>query len=154
MNGKKPAEEDRYQQILSRLAHIEHKVDSIDETNAFALRADAKRHFEEVKKIFKNSSRRAQIYLAADGNRGVQEIAQHLKMKTPNVSPELKTLKAEGLLEIIDATGRRDIWAKKSIDRTLRIGKYLCDEYGLHSDGRLNPGAKKKTTKKKKTKQK
>ena len=80
MNGKKPEEEDRYQQILSRLAHIEHKVDSIDETNAFALRADAKRHFRRgEKKIFKNSSRRAQIYLAADGSRGVQEIAQHLQ---------------------------------------------------------------------------
>lgn len=145
MDCKKPEEEDRYQQILSRLAHIEHKVDSIDETNAFALRADSTRHFEEVKKIFRNSSRRAQIYLAADGTRGVQEIAQHLKMKAPNVSPELKTLKAEGLLEIVDATGRRDIWARKPIDRTLRISKYLCDEYGLRSDGRPDPGAKKKT---------
>lgn len=64
------------------------------------------------------------------------------------MSPELKTLKAEGLLEIIDATGRRDIWAKKSIDRTLRIGKYLCDEYGLRPDGRPDPSAKRKTKQK------
>jgi len=63
--------EDRDQQILSRLAHIEQKVDSIDETNAFALRADAIKHKGTVKLIFKHGKRRAQIYLAADGTRGV-----------------------------------------------------------------------------------
>jgi DNA-binding transcriptional ArsR family regulator len=131
-------------QILSRLAHIEHKVDSIDETNAFALRAEADKHKETVKKIFKRGKRRAQVYLAADGTRGVVEIAQHLRMKSPNVSPQLRILKEEGLLELIDAPGRRDIWAKKAIDRTLRISKYLCEEYGLNPDGRLNRVGKKK----------
>src|ERR1700720_1209230 len=111
--------EEPYQQILSRLAHIEHKVDSIDETNAFALRADEDRHFETVKKIFKKGLRRAQVYLAANGTRGVVEIAQHLGMKTPNVSPQLKFLKEEGLLQIVDASGRRDFWEKKTTAKTL-----------------------------------
>jgi len=112
--AKRDKGEDRDQQILSRLAHIEHKVDSIDETNAFALRAEADKHRETVKKIFKRSKRRAQVYLAADGTRGVVQIAQHLGMKTPNVSPQLRILKEEGLLELVDAPGRRDIWAKKA----------------------------------------
>src|SRR6266516_1753508 len=113
--------EEPYQQILHRLAHIEHKVDSIDETNAFALRAEAGKHQETVKKIFKKGRRRAQVYLAADGTRGVVEIARHLGMKTPNVSPQLRILKEEGLLELIDASARQDFWAKKTIDKTLRI---------------------------------
>jgi len=146
--GNKNRNEEPYQQILNRLAHIEHKVDSIDETNAFALRADAMRHEETVKKIFKNSKRRAQIYLAADGTRGVVEIAKHLGMKTPNVSPQLRILKEEGLLELADVAGRQDFWTKKSIDRTLRISKYLCDEYSLTLDGRPNRSAKKRNTKK------
>ena len=120
---KRENADDRDQQILSRLAHIEHKVDSIDETNAFALRADETKHMETVKRIFKRGMRRAQIYLAADRTRGVAEIAKHLGMKQPNVSREGKILKEEGLLELVDSTGRRDIWAKKSIDRTLRISK-------------------------------
>ncbi|HEY4740428.1 MAG TPA: winged helix-turn-helix domain-containing protein [Candidatus Acidoferrales bacterium] len=136
--------EDRDQQILSRLAHIEHKVESIDDTNAFALRADADKHTETVKKIFQRGKRRAQVYLAADGTRGVVEIARHLGMKTPNVSPQLRILKEEGLLELVDAPGRQDFWAKKSIDRTLRISKYLCDAYNLKLDGRSEPGRKKK----------
>src|SRR5713101_7025550 len=117
---KRAKAEDRDQQIMSRLAHIEHKVDSIDETNAFALRAEADKHKETVKKIFRRGKRRAQVYLAADGSRGVVEIAKHLGMKTPNVSPQLRILKDEGLLELVDAPGRQDFWARTSIDRTLR----------------------------------
>jgi len=142
--AKRDKAEDRDQQILSRLAHIEHKVDSIDETNAFALRAEADKHMGTVKKIFKHGRRRAQVYLAADGTRGVVEIAQHLGMKTPNVSPQLRILREEGLLELVDAPGRRDIWAKKAIDRTLRISRYLCQEYNLKPNGRPKRGGKKK----------
>jgi DNA-binding transcriptional ArsR family regulator len=141
---RKEKTEEPYQQILHRLAHIEYKVDSIDETNAFALRAEADKHQETVKNIFGNSKRRAQIYLAADGTRGVVEIAEHLGMKTPNVSPELRILKEEGLLELIDAAGRQDFWAKKTIDKTLRITKYLCEEYSLKPGGRPNAPTKKR----------
>jgi DNA-binding transcriptional ArsR family regulator len=141
---RKEKTEEPYQQILHRLAHIEHKVDSIDETNAFALRAEAEKHQETVRKIFGKSKRRAQIYLAADGTRGVVEIAQHLGMKQPNVSPDLRVLKEEGLLEIVDASGRQDFWAKKTIDKTLRISKYLCEQYNLKPDGRPDTGPKKK----------
>lgn len=144
---RKDRAEEPYQQILHRLAHIEHKVDSIDETNAFALRAEAEKHQETVRKIFGKSKRRAQIYLAADGTRGVVEIAQHLGMKTPNVSPDLKILKEEGLLEIVDASGRQDFWARKTIDKTLRISRYLCEQYNLTPDGRSNAASKRKKKK-------
>jgi predicted transcriptional regulator len=143
MKGRKTKTEEPYQQILSRLAHIEHKVDSIDETNAFALRAEAAKHQDTIKKIFKNGKRRAQVYLAADGTRGVVEIARHLGMKTPNVSPQLRVLKEEGLLELVDASGRQDFWAKKTIDRTLRITQYLREEYNLRPDGRSNNAGRK-----------
>ena len=43
---KKHNAEEPYQQILSRLGNIEQKVDSLDETNAFALRAEADKHSE------------------------------------------------------------------------------------------------------------
>ena len=144
---RKEKTEEPYQQILHRLAHIEHKVDSIDETNAFALRAEAEKHQETVRKIFGKSKRRAQIYLAADGTRGVVEIGQHLGVKTPNVSPDLRILKEEGLLEIVDASGRQDFWAKKTIDKSLRISKYLCEQYDLKPDGRPNATPKKKKRK-------
>jgi predicted Rossmann fold nucleotide-binding protein DprA/Smf involved in DNA uptake len=141
---KKSKTEEPFQQILNRLGNIEHKVESIDETNAFALRAEEDEHQKTVKKIFKRGKRRAQVYLAADGTRGVVEIAKHLGMKTPNVSPQLKALKLEGLL-VVASIGRQDFWGKKTIDRTLRISQYLCKEYSLKADGR--PGALKKKKK-------
>jgi|ERR1700722_6242479 hypothetical protein len=147
MGNDEEVKTDRDQQILSRLARIEHRVDSIDQTNAFALRAEAGKHLEEVKKIFKHGKRRAQVYLAANGNRGVLEIASYLKMKRQNVGPDLRILGDEGLLEIVDTSGGRDIWGKKSIDRTLRITKYLQEEYGLQADGRPSKARKAKSHK-------
>lgn len=143
MNRRQEQTLDRDQQILDRLAKIEHKVDSIEQTNAFALRAEADKHFAEVKKIFGRSRRRAQIYLAADGARSVQEIAKHLYIQRQNVGPDLKRLGEEGLLELVDSQSNRDIWAKKPIDRTLRITPFLCREFALQSNGlKQNSGKK------------
>jgi DNA-binding MarR family transcriptional regulator len=138
----------RDQQILNRLGNIEHKVDSMDQTQAFALRADSQKHFATVETIFRKGKRRAQIYLAANGSRGVQEIAVHLRMQRQNVGPELKRLAAEGMLEITDNAGGRDIWGKKPIDRTLRITPFLQKTYSLSADGRSD-GATKRGSKKK-----
>ncbi len=126
---------DRDQQILARLAKIEHKVDSIEQTNAFALRAEASKHFAEVKKIFGTSVRRAQVYLATNGERSVSEIAAHLGMQRQNVGPDLKYLAREGLLELVDSRGSQDIWSKKPLDRSLRITPFLCEEFSLTEAG-------------------
>lgn len=149
MTNHRQEQRDRDQQILDRLAKIEHKVDSIEQTNAFALRAEADKHFAEVKKIFGNSLRRAQVYLAADGVRSVQEIAEHLGIQRQNVGPDLKQLGDEGLLELIDSHGNRDIWAKKPVDRTLRITSFLCRDFALQSDGLRQKPAKNTTRRKK-----
>ena len=141
---------DRDQQILSRISRIEHRVDSIDQTQAFALRAEADKHFATVMKIFGRSERRAQVYLAANGHRGVEEIAKHLRMQRQNVGPELALLRDEGMLEITDTSGGKDIWGKKAIDRTLRITPFLRDEFSLGPDGL--PEAPTKRAARKKTK--
>jgi len=143
MNRRREQALDRDQQIFDRLAKIEHKVDSIEQTNAFALRAEADKHFAEVKKIFGRSLRRAQVYLAADGARSVQEIAQHLRMQRQNVGPDLKHLGEEGLLELVESHSNRDIWAKKPVDRTLRITPFLCKDFSLQKNGLRQKSAKK-----------
>ncbi|EKE05533.1 MAG: hypothetical protein ACD_19C00230G0002 [uncultured bacterium] len=127
--------EDRDQQILRRLANIEHKVDSLDQTTAFALRADADRHYESVKTIFGNHIRRVQVYLAANGDRSVQQIAKLLGMQSSNVSRELTILQREGLLGISEKISGETFWSKKPIDQTIRISVHLQKEYNLNKDG-------------------
>ena len=139
------------QQVLSRLGVIEHKVDSLDQTTAFALRADAGKHLGTVKQIFGRSKRKAQIYLAADGTRGVTEIAAQLKIPRQNLTPVLQKLQDEGLLEIVGSAGGRDLWGKKPVDRSLRITQFLCAEFGLERNG-LSQGRKGKKTKSRRVK--
>jgi hypothetical protein len=139
MANREDTKKDRDQQILSRLASIQHKVDSIEQTNAFALRADKEKHENSLREIFKNGKRRAQVYLAANGTRSVQEIADLLKMKQPHVSRELKFLFLEGILEIASSSGGRDYWSKKPLDYTIRITRFLCNEFSLYEDGTIRP---------------
>jgi hypothetical protein len=139
---------DRDQQILNRLARIEHKVDSFDQTQAFALRKDEAQHQAEVKKIFGKSVRRAQIYLAVDGVRGVNQIAQHLGMKRQNVGADLKYLENEGLLELAGTHRGMDIWSKKALDRTLRLTQFLCKEFSLQPNGTPRMDKRKKAVRK------
>jgi hypothetical protein len=63
-------------------------------------------------------------------------------MKPQNVSRELVVLKDEGLLELIDSNADGDIYAKKAVDRTLRITQFLCTQYSLDRNG-LATAAKK-----------
>jgi DNA-binding transcriptional ArsR family regulator len=130
---------DRDHQILNRLANLQHKVDSIEQTTAFALRADADRHIESVRKVFGTGARRAQVYLAADGSRSVADIASHLGMKPQNVSDALKDLTNEGLLEIAETDGGTKYYGKTPLDRTIRISRFLCEEFKLAADGKPQP---------------
>ncbi|MEO1019272.1 MAG: ArsR family transcriptional regulator [Pseudomonadota bacterium] len=127
---------DRDQQILSRLAHLQHKVDSIEQTSAFALRAEAEKHLESVKAVFGKSTRKVQVYLSADGNRSVKDIANHLSMKAQHVSRDLKKLQDEGLLEVGDTDGNTIFYAKTPLDRTIRITRFLTQEFDLTKDGK------------------
>ncbi len=139
------ASTDRDQVILNRLSKIQHKIDSLEQTTAFSLRADSNKHLGEVKKIFGRSVRRAGVYLAADGDRGVQEIASHLGIHQPNVSAEVRKLVDEGLLEIIDGTNNNTTYAKTPLYRTLRIPQFLTKEFDVEKDGRLASRRKSKT---------
>jgi hypothetical protein len=134
---------DATQQILSRLGEIEHKVDSLGQTHAFALRVDKERVFGEVKEIFRDSLRKAQVYLAANGARSVNAIADHLGMKRQNVGAILKTLAEENLLESL-AVGGSDVWHKLPVDKTVGISKFLVKEYRLTPDGKPANEKKKK----------
>lgn len=127
--------EERDQQVLRRLSNIEHKVDSIEQTTAFALRANETGYVDAVKKIFKHSRRRAQVYLAANAHRGVQEIANLIGIDQPNVTRELKYLQEDAMVEVIEKESGKTYWGKTPLDKTLKITRFLMDEFQLDKDG-------------------
>ncbi len=127
--------EDRDQQFLKRLANIENRVDSIDQTQAFALRANSEKHMDSVLEIFGKSDRRVQVYLAANGRRTVGEIAKMFSMTQPAVSRELLRIQKDGLLEVVDKVGSNIYYSKKAVDGTLRITRFLMKEYSFDKNG-------------------
>lgn len=126
--------QERDQLILDRLARIERKVDSLAQTHALTVRHDQDL-LEKVLVFFRGSKRRVQVYLAADGERSVSEIAEHLGMKRQNVGSVLKSLARKNLLEM-NPSGGRDLWCKSAIDRSIGISQLLIDEHGFETDGR------------------
>ena len=121
-------------EILRRLANIEKKVESLDETNAFAMRSNRDAHRKTLDDIFGRSARRAQVYLAANGKRSVNEITQLLGMKHQNVSAALGEVEKGGLLSVTSVAGS-SYWNKKPIDSSLGISELLMDKFKLTADG-------------------
>lgn len=122
------------EEILRRLSNIEKKVESLDETTAFAMRSSRDEHRKTLDEVFGKSWRRAQVYLAANGRRSVNDIATLLGMKPPNVSIELAKLEKGGLLSVA-STGGSNYWGKKPIDDSLGISDYLMRKFSLNADG-------------------
>jgi len=122
------------QEILRRLSNIEQQVTSIDETNAFAMRASRDALQLELDAIFGNGAKRAQVYLAANNRRTVTEIASHLKILPTNVSRELTKLADDGLLTP-RGEGPSTRYRKKRVDQAIGVSRYLQRKFNLSADG-------------------
>lgn len=122
-------------EILRRLANIEFQVTSLDESTAFAMRANRDELLQAVDGVFRKSRQLAQIYVAANGKRSVNDIADITKAKKQNVSPQLKKLYEEGLL-LPHTDGNQILYRKKKLDQTLGIARRLREQFNLDADGR------------------
>lgn len=126
--------EEGIKHVESRLGLIDHKVDSMGQTQAFALRMNRDEMEAVVKNIFKNAKRKAQVYLAANNRRSVNDIADHLGMQRQNVGTILAALREEDILGVYPEGGR-DIWYKLPVDKTIGITKLLMEQYDVDRDG-------------------
>lgn len=125
-------------EVLRRLARIEQKVTSLDELTGFGMRPDRDRYLGEVDDIIGSSRRKAQLYVGADGLTTVGQLADRLGISvSANASRRLAELEREGLLTV-DFDGNQRIYAKKPIDRALRISEHLRRRFNLGADGAAN----------------
>lgn len=114
------------------IKEIRWRQESIDGSMDLLLKANREAIIAEIGNFFGNSKRRAQVYLAVDGDRSVGEITQLLNIKMPNVSTDLSKCADEGLIERIPAPSKGGfVWKKKRIDKVLHISEYLRKEFDL-----------------------
>jgi predicted transcriptional regulator len=114
------------------IKEIRWRQESMDGSMDLLLKANKAAIMTEIDNFFGESRRRAQVYLAVDGNHSVQEIAKLLDMQMPNVSSDITKCADEGLIERIPASSRGGIvWKKKRIDKVLHISNHLRKRFNL-----------------------
>lgn len=129
---------DHASEVLRRLIAIDHKADSMEDSLAWLVRANAPELKEELISEFGKSKRRAQVYLALDGIRNVNAIADHLDMKRQNVTRELGWLKGKRLVDVVDADAAGMVYAKKFFDAVVGLSESLAAKF--HLEGQEQEG--------------
>src|SRR5437660_537321 len=102
--------------LLEKVAAIGRRMDSVEEIVGSMADADDKLKARMLSK-FGRSRRRAQVYLALDGIRDANAIAEFVGTQRQNVDVEIRSLWRKRLIDSAEGDGRGTIYRKRSIDR-------------------------------------
>ncbi len=108
---------------------IKHRVKSIDNFQAFQLRAQKESVLSEIMDFFGNSKRKAEVFLEVNGEKSVSEIASNLDMKVPNVSKILSEL--EGLIELKETLDNKKIFKKRKQTKIIGLSSKIKSKFEI-----------------------
>lgn len=116
--------------VQRRLDKLTWHVDSIDESVLLLTRAQRDAITEDILQRFKGRYGRVKkpmtrVYLALDGRRSQRDVSQFTGIAESNVSVEMRGLKRESLIEIVEAGPSGHIYRKKKWDALLGISETL-----------------------------
>lgn len=108
-------------EIKWRIENLDNKFDMLIRGNSEAI--------EKVAAIFRGDSAMAQVYLAIDGIRNQQEVADAISSSSSTVSRKIDTLSDYGLIEKKEI---RDgvIWMKSELHRVMQLGTRVDPDTG------------------------
>ncbi|MCK4443483.1 MAG: MarR family transcriptional regulator [Thermoplasmata archaeon] len=121
------------EEVARDIREIRWHQEAIDSSMELLIKANRDAILSEIMAFFGKSRRRAQVFLAVDGQRTVEDITQMLAMKKPNVSAQLTGLKEEGLIEIKRITKSGYVYKKRRVDKILGISKKLKNKFGTET---------------------
>ena len=116
--------------IQRRLDELTWRVDSIDESVLLLTRAERSAITEDILQVFKGrhgrlKERITRVYLALDGRLSQREISQRTGIAESHVSVEIRRLKREGLIEMVETSASGNIYRTKKTDTLLGISDTL-----------------------------
>jgi hypothetical protein len=124
------------EEMLRRIIAIDQRTESMDDSMHWMVRGgDTLR--DTMVAAFKQSTKRAQVYLSLDGEKNVKAIAKSLKMHRQNVTRELRWLKHKRLISIAKTKGNEVIYSKPNIDKVIGLSHELMVKFGLNHLGRV-----------------
>ena len=119
-------------EVAKDIREIKWHQEAIDSSMELLIKANRDAILSEIMKFFGRSKRRAEVFLAVDGKRTVEDIAELLSMKGPNVSRELTKLKEEGMIEIKRITKEGYyVYKKRRVDKILGISQKLRRKFNI-----------------------
>jgi len=119
------------EEVARDIREIKWHQEAIDSSMELLIKANRDAILSEIMAFFGKSGRRAQVFLAVDGRRTVEDITQMLDMKKPNVSSQLARLMDEGLVEIKRITRRGRVYKKRRVDRILGISRKVRRKFEI-----------------------
>jgi DNA-binding transcriptional ArsR family regulator len=123
-------------EVLRRLIRIDHKTESMEDSLAWIVSANAPQLKDELIQAIGTSVRRVQVYLALDGKRNVRDLTKHLGMKQPNVSRDIAWLKGKRLIDVIEAGNGGTKYDKKFFDAIVGLSGALMKKFKLDANGK------------------
>ena len=122
--------------ILERLIRIDNRTDSMQHSLAWLVRANEPELKQALVQAFGKSVVRAQVYVALDSKKNINELADALGLVRPNVSRELAWLKKKGLIDPVDADGVGTVYKRSQLDSIIHLAEELARRFQLDKEGR------------------
>ena len=145
MNPKKPTHNLKHDEATTRLIKIDHRTENMQDSLGWLVVASAPQLSAQLLAAFGTSKRRAQVYLALDGRRSVNEVADHLGMKPQNVSIELTILKKKRLIDVTEGPDGGVRYSRKhQFDAIVGVSDNLMELFNVDADGKALPTKVKK----------
>ncbi len=117
---------------------IKYKVEAIEKSVDLLVRANRREIIEDLMAFFGKSRERVNVFVATDGEKSVNQIAEEIKVKPQNVSRRLTELEREGLIRLKRTDGSSKVYEKTEKVAILNLEKVLGKALGPANEPSAN----------------
>jgi DNA-binding transcriptional ArsR family regulator len=117
---------------------IKYKVEAIEKSVDLLVRANRREIIEDLMTFFGKSRERVKVFVAIDGEKSVNQIADEIKVRPQNVSRRLTELEREGLSRLKRTDGASKVYEKTEKVAILNLEKVLGKALGPENEPSAN----------------
>jgi DNA-binding transcriptional ArsR family regulator len=113
---------------------IKYKVEAIEKSVDLLVRANRREIIQDLMAFFGKSRERVKVFIATDGEKSVNQIADEIKVRPQNVSRRLTELERQDLIRLKRTDGASKVYEKTEKVAILDLEKVLEKAFGPESE--------------------